>query len=120
MAPESSFIHAPSNPYTSPQTGRFISAQDILCRDPLVDKDRSSLVQNLIEFRVRSSGNLCVNRPKGMVCGMALPNERVKYSAIVDRPKLRLPNGERIIAWTIANVEGWDISRPIPRQVLQQ
>ena len=49
---------------------------------------------------------------------MALPNERAKYSAIVDRPKLRLPNGERIIVWTIVNVEVWDISRPMPRQVL--
>src|SRR5579872_5806002 len=49
---------------------------------------------------------------------MALPNERVKYSAIVDRPKLRLPNGERIIVWTIVNVEVWDISRAMPRQVL--
>jgi len=49
---------------------------------------------------------------------MALPKERAKYSAIVDRPKLRLPNGERIIVWTIVNVEVWDISRPMPRQVL--
>jgi allantoinase len=49
---------------------------------------------------------------------MALPNERAKYSAIVDRPKLRLPNGERIIVWTIVNVEVWDISRAMPRQVL--
>ena len=49
---------------------------------------------------------------------MTLPRERSKYSAIVDRPKLRLPNGERIIVWTIVNVEVWDISRPMPRQVL--
>lgn len=49
---------------------------------------------------------------------MTLPNERAKYSAIVDRPKLRLPNGERIIIWTVVNVEVWDIARPMPRQVL--
>jgi len=49
---------------------------------------------------------------------MTLPCERSKYSAIVDRPKLKLPNGERIIVWTVVNVEVWDISRPMPRQVL--
>ncbi len=49
---------------------------------------------------------------------MMLPRERAKYSAIVDRPKLPLPNGARIIVWTIVNVEVWDISRPMPRQVL--
>ncbi len=49
---------------------------------------------------------------------MALPSERAKYSAIVDRPKLHLPNGERVVIWTIVNVEVWDIARPMPRQVL--
>jgi allantoinase len=47
-----------------------------------------------------------------------IPRERLPYSAIVDRPKLRLPNGERIIVWTIVNLEVWDISRPMARQVL--
>jgi len=50
-------------------------------------------------FRVR-------NNLAKVVCAMALPNERAKYSAIVDRPKIRLPNGERIIVWTIVNVRG--------------
>jgi allantoinase len=49
---------------------------------------------------------------------VTLPVERAKYSAIVDRPKLRLPGGERIVIWTIVNVEVWDIARPMPRQVL--
>jgi allantoinase len=49
---------------------------------------------------------------------MTLPRERSKYSAIVDRPKLQLPNKERIIVWTVVNVEVWDIARPMPRQVL--
>ena len=49
---------------------------------------------------------------------MTLPNERAKYSAIVDRPKLQLPNGERVVIWTVVNVEVWDIARPMPRQVL--
>ena len=52
------------------------------------------------------------------VLSMTLPSERAKYSAIVDRPKLQLPNGERVVIWTIVNVEVWDISRPMPRQVL--
>ena len=47
-----------------------------------------------------------------------IPRERIPYSAIVDRPKLRLPNGERVIVWTIVNLEVWDISRPMARQVL--
>jgi allantoinase len=49
---------------------------------------------------------------------MTLPRERAPYSAIVDRPKLTLPSGARIVVWTIVNVEVWDISRPMARQVL--
>ena len=33
-----------------------------------------------------------------------LPRERVPYSAIVDRPPLRLPGGARMAVWTIVNV----------------
>src|SRR5262249_42770893 len=40
------------------------------------------------------------------------------YSAIVDRPPLKLPDGARVIFWTIVNYEVWDISRPMARQVL--
>ena len=47
-----------------------------------------------------------------------IPRERLAFSAIVDRPKLRLPDGERIIVWTIVNLEVWDISRAMARQVL--
>jgi allantoinase len=46
------------------------------------------------------------------------PRERAEYSAIVDRPRLRLPNGERVIVWTIVNLEVWDIARAMPRQAL--
>jgi peptidoglycan/xylan/chitin deacetylase (PgdA/CDA1 family) len=46
------------------------------------------------------------------------PRERVPYSAIVDRPPLRLPDGARMVVWTIVNVEHWDIRRPMPRTVL--
>src|SRR5262249_35923305 len=49
---------------------------------------------------------------------MTIPRERVPYSAIVDRPKLKLPAGKRIIVWTIVNLEVWDIAKPMARQVL--
>ncbi|WP_202801753.1 polysaccharide deacetylase family protein [Rhodovulum sp. PH10] len=47
-----------------------------------------------------------------------LPRERCDYSAIVDRPALKLPGGARIVVWSIVNYEVWDISRPMPRQAL--
>jgi len=47
-----------------------------------------------------------------------IPRERCDYSAIVDRPPLRLPGGARVVFWTIVNYEVWDISRPMARQVL--
>ena len=46
------------------------------------------------------------------------PRERIDYSAIVDRPPLRLPDGGRIAVWTIVNVEEWSIDHPMPRTVL--
>ena len=49
---------------------------------------------------------------------MKLPRERVPYSAIVDRPPLRLPGGARVAVWTIVNVEEWSIERAMPRTVL--
>jgi peptidoglycan/xylan/chitin deacetylase (PgdA/CDA1 family) len=47
-----------------------------------------------------------------------IPRERAPYSAIVDRPPLKLPGNSRIIVWSIVNLEVWDISRPMARQVL--
>jgi peptidoglycan/xylan/chitin deacetylase (PgdA/CDA1 family) len=49
---------------------------------------------------------------------MKLPKDRLPYSAIVDRPPLRLPDGARLAVWTIVNVEEWAIERPMPRTVL--
>ncbi len=46
------------------------------------------------------------------------PRERCDYSAIVDRPKLKLPGNARMIVWTIVNLEVWDIAKPMARQVL--
>ena len=47
-----------------------------------------------------------------------LPRERVPFSAIVDRPPLRLPHGARVVFWPIVNLEVWDIHRAMARQVL--
>jgi allantoinase len=49
---------------------------------------------------------------------MKLPKDRVPYSAIVDRPALKLPDGARLAVWTIVNVEEWSIERAMPRMVL--
>jgi allantoinase len=47
-----------------------------------------------------------------------IPAKRLRYSAIVDRAPLKLPNKARVVVWPVVNVEVWDISRPMPRQVL--
>ena len=47
-----------------------------------------------------------------------LPRERCDYSAIVDRPPLKLPGGARLVLWTIVNLEVWEIERAMARQVL--
>jgi peptidoglycan/xylan/chitin deacetylase (PgdA/CDA1 family) len=49
---------------------------------------------------------------------MMKPRDRVAYSAIVDRPPLKLPDGLRLIVWPIVNLEEWEIERPMARQVL--
>jgi allantoinase len=46
------------------------------------------------------------------------PRERLAYSAMPDRPEMKLPDDARVIVWPVVNVEDWDISRPMPRQVL--
>ena len=46
------------------------------------------------------------------------PHERVPFSAIVDRPPLKLPGGARMVVWTIVNVENWSIENSMPRTVL--
>jgi len=47
-----------------------------------------------------------------------IPRERLSYSAIVDRPRRKLPGGARVVVWPIVNVEDWDINRPMPRVVI--
>jgi len=47
-----------------------------------------------------------------------IPRDRADFSAIVDRPPLKLPGKARIVFWTIVNYEVWDIGKPMARQVL--
>ena len=47
-----------------------------------------------------------------------IPRERIAYSAIVDRPPLQLPGDAHVIVWSIVNLEVWDISRAMARQVI--
>ena len=49
---------------------------------------------------------------------MTEPRSRAPFSAIVDRPPLRLPGGARVAVWPIVNLEVWDIGKPMARQVL--
>ena len=46
------------------------------------------------------------------------PRDRIEYSAIVDRPPLKLPDGARIVVWPVYNIENWDTDKPMPRTVL--
>ena len=50
---------------------------------------------------------------------MTLPRDRAPFSAIVDRPPLRLPGNARLVVWTIVNLEVWDIGKPMARQILR-
>jgi len=47
-----------------------------------------------------------------------IPRERTSYSAIVDRPPLKLRGNNRIVVWSIVNLEVWDIARAMARQVI--
>ena len=47
-----------------------------------------------------------------------LPTDRISYSAITERPPLKLPDGARMAVWVIVNVEEWDPRETMPRTVL--
>jgi len=44
--------------------------------------------------------------------------DRIRYEPITERKRLALPEGARIVVWTVVTVEVWDPSGPLPRQVL--
>jgi peptidoglycan/xylan/chitin deacetylase (PgdA/CDA1 family) len=50
--------------------------------------------------------------------GGKIPQDRLPYSPIVNRPKRKLPGGARVVVWPLVTVEVWDIGRAMPRQVI--
>jgi allantoinase len=59
-----------------------------------------------------------MNNKSSGVDSRMLPTDRISYSAIAERPALRLPNGARMVVWVIINVEEWDPTQTMPRTVL--
>src|SRR6202790_5634274 len=57
-------------------------------------------------------------RTKGSSTQRLLQTDRIAYSAITERPPLKLPDGARMAVWVIVNVEEWDPTQPMPRTVL--
>ena len=45
-------------------------------------------------------------------------SDRVPYQPIIERPRLKLPGGARVVIWPIVTVEVWDSDGPLPRMVL--
>jgi allantoinase len=46
------------------------------------------------------------------------PDDRLAYTASIDRPRVSLPDDKRVVVWPVVNVEHWLIDNPMPRQVL--
>ena len=60
-----------------------------------------------------------MNAPRTAPSGSRmLPTDRIDYSAITERPALKLPGGARMAIWVIVNVEEWDPKDTMPRTVL--
>jgi hypothetical protein len=50
---------------------------------------------------------------------MTLPRERLSYSSPFTRPPLLQPGDARMIVWSVVNIEEWEITRPMARQISQ-
>jgi allantoinase len=50
---------------------------------------------------------------------MTLPRDRFAYSSPFTRPALKLPGKARMIVWSVVNIEEWEITRPMARQLSQ-
>jgi len=50
---------------------------------------------------------------------MRFPRDRYAYSSPFTRPKLTLPGNGRIVVWSVVNIEEWEITRPMARQISQ-
>jgi peptidoglycan/xylan/chitin deacetylase (PgdA/CDA1 family) len=46
------------------------------------------------------------------------PRERLEFSAIDQRPAIKLPGGLRLIVWPVLALEEWDMARPMARMVI--
>jgi peptidoglycan/xylan/chitin deacetylase (PgdA/CDA1 family) len=46
------------------------------------------------------------------------PDERLRYAASIDRPRIALPAGKKLAVFAVVNVEHWLSDNPMPRQVL--
>ena len=46
------------------------------------------------------------------------PRDRLSFSAIDQRPPLKLSDGLRLIVWPVLALEHWDISQPMARTVI--
>lgn len=46
------------------------------------------------------------------------PEQRLAFTAAIDRPCIDLPDGKALAVWPVVNVENWRIENPMPRQVL--
>src|ERR1700730_14304563 len=57
-------------------------------------------------------------RTKGRSTQRLLPTDRIAYSAIAERPPLKLPDGARMAIWVIVNVERWHPRESVSRTVL--
>jgi hypothetical protein len=47
-----------------------------------------------------------------------MPNERLTFSGIDERPRLRFPAGVQTVIWPVLALEHWDITRPMARMVI--
>ena len=45
------------------------------------------------------------------------PRDRFSFSSPFTRPKLKLPGKGRMIVWSVVNIEEWEITRPMARQL---
>jgi hypothetical protein len=66
-------------------------------------------------------GNGALDPPRIAVhtFGMTLPRDRLAYSSPFTRPPLKLPGNARMIVWSVVNIEEWEITRPMARQLSQ-
>jgi allantoinase len=84
------------------------------CLSPPLDHVRVDIGAWLVSRIARHCRVILANAGANVM----LPRQRSSFSAIIDRPPLKLSDGARIIVWTIVNLEFWSISRPMARQVL--